>query len=119
MFEIERKAQTLVDRIWTRLSCGENHNPVAVTLTDQNAANRALSAAAFETAKCREPGGPTGRATVVITFEPSGKASSATVSDPPFAGTSSGACIAAALKRATVPAFSGLPGTMTKIISIQ
>jgi hypothetical protein len=86
---------------------------------DQNAAKAALASAAVETAKCREPGGPTGRATVVVTFEPSGKATSATVSDAPFAGTSSGACIAAAMKRATVPAFSGLPGTMTKIISIQ
>jgi len=86
---------------------------------DENAANRALAAAAFETAKCREPGGPAGRATVVVTFEPSGKASSATVSDPPFAGTSSGACIAAAMKRATVPPFSGLPGTVTKILSLQ
>jgi hypothetical protein len=86
---------------------------------DQNAAKAALASAAFETAKCREVGGPSGRATVVVTFEPSGKVSSATVSDPPFAGTSSGACIAAAMKRATVPAFSGLPGTLTKIISIQ
>jgi hypothetical protein len=86
---------------------------------DQNAANKALATAAFETAKCREPGGPSGRATVVVTFEPSGKVTSATVSDPPFAGTSSGACIAAAMKRATVPAFSGLPGTVTKILSIQ
>ena len=86
---------------------------------DQNAANRALATAAVETAKCREPGGPSGRATVVVTFEPSGKAVSATVSDAPFAGTSSGACIAAAMKRASVPAFSGLPGTVTKILSIQ
>jgi Meckel syndrome type 1 protein len=86
---------------------------------DQNAAKASLSAVAFDTAKCREPGGPTGRATVVVTFEPSGKVSSSTVSDAPFAGTSSGACIAAALKRATVPAFTGLPGTVSKIISIQ
>jgi len=86
---------------------------------DQNAANRALATAAVETARCREAGGPSGRATVVVTFEPSGKVASATVSDAPFAGTSSGACIAAAMKRATVPAFSGLPGTVTKILSIQ
>ncbi len=86
---------------------------------DQNAAKAALANAAFETAKCRESGGPTGLATVVVTFEPSGKVASATVSNAPFAGTSSGACITAALKRATVPAFSGLPGTVTKIISIQ
>jgi len=86
---------------------------------DSNAANKALAAASYETAKCREPGGPTGLVTVVVTFEPSGKVTSATVSDGPFAGTSSGACIAAALKRATVPPFSGLPGTVSKIIGIQ
>ena len=86
---------------------------------DQSAANKALAASAFETAKCREKGGPAGKATLVVTFAPSGQVASATVSDPPFAGTSSGACIAAAMKKATVPAFSGLPGTVTKIISIQ
>jgi hypothetical protein len=86
---------------------------------DVNAAKSALASAAVDTAQCRENGGPTGIATVVVTFDPSGKVSSAIVSDPPFAGTSSGACIAAAMKRATVPAFSGLPGTATKIISLQ
>ena len=86
---------------------------------DPKIANAALAAAAFETAKCKEKGGPTGKATIVVTFEPSGKVGSATVSDAPFAGTSSGACISAAMKRATVPPFSGLPGTVTKILSIQ
>jgi len=86
---------------------------------DQNAANKALAAAAFETAKCKEAGGPTGLATVMVTFDPSGKVASATVSDAPFAGTSSGACIAGAMKRASVPPFTGLPGTASKIISIQ
>jgi len=86
---------------------------------DANAAKAALTAAAAGTAACREKGGPAGKATIVVTFEPSGKVSSATVSDAPFAGTSSGACIATAMKRATVPAFSGLPGTVTKTISIQ
>jgi hypothetical protein len=86
---------------------------------DVNAANKALATAAFETAKCKEAGGPTGLATVMVTFDPSGKVSSATVSDAPFAGTSSGTCIAATMKRATVPPFTGLPGTATKIISIQ
>lgn len=86
---------------------------------DQAAAVKALNAAVFGTAKCREKGGPTGRATVAVTFDPSGKVSSATVSDAPFSGTTSGACIAEAMKKATVPPFSGLPGTVTKIISIQ
>ena len=97
----------------------DKKGPSATQRFDPNAAKAALSAAAFETAKCREKGGPTGKATIVVTFEPSGKVGSATVSDAPFAGTSSGACIAAAMKKATVPAFSGLPGTVTKILSIQ
>jgi hypothetical protein len=86
---------------------------------DPTAANKALASASFDTAKCRENGGPSGTATIVVTFEPSGKVASATVSDPPFAGTSSGTCISAAMKRASVPPFSGLPGTVTKVISIQ
>ncbi len=86
---------------------------------DVNAANKALAVAAVDTAKCRERGGPSGKATVAVTFEPSGKAASATVSDAPFAGTSSGACIVETLKRATVPPFSGLPGSVTKILYIQ
>jgi GYF domain 2 len=97
----------------------EKAGPAGTQRFDVSAANKALATATFETAKCREKGGPMGKATIVVTFEPSGKVASATVSDAPFAGTSSGACIAAAMKRATVPPFSGLPGTATKVISIQ
>jgi cytoskeletal protein RodZ len=86
---------------------------------DATAAKAALTTAAAGTAPCREKGGPAGKATIVVTFEPSGKVATAVVSDAPFAGTSSGACISAAMKRATVPPFSGLPGTVTKVISIQ
>jgi hypothetical protein len=86
---------------------------------DANAAKAALATAAARTPACREKGGPAGKATIVVTFDPSGKVSSATVSDAPFAGTPSGTCIATAMKRATIPPFSGLPGTVTKIISIQ
>jgi len=86
---------------------------------DANLAKAALTTAAMQVGACREKGGPAGKATVVVTFDPSGKVSSATVSDAPFAGTSSGACIATVMKRATVPAFSGLPGTVSKTLSIQ
>ena len=92
--------------------------PGATQRFDPNVAKAALAPATFEAGKCREAGGPTGRATIVVTFDPSGKVASAVVSDPPFAGTSSGACIVNAMKRATVPPFSGLPGTVTKTISI-
>jgi len=86
---------------------------------DPNVAKAALALAATEAGKCRESGGPTGTATLSITFEPSGKVASAAITDPPFAGTSSGACIVLAMKRANMPPFSGLPGTLTKTISIQ
>ena len=62
---------------------------------------------------------PLGKATVVVTFEPDGTVSAATVSDPPFAGTATGNCIAQAMKRASVPPFSGLPGTVSKSLAIQ
>ena len=56
--------------------------------------------------------------TVAVTFDPSGKVSSATITDAPFAGTPTGACISSALKRAVIAPFSGLPGTVSKTFSI-
>lgn len=95
----------------------EKHGPTQ--RFDEKAAKAAVTTAASGVGVCRERGGPSGKATVVVTFDPSGKASGATVSDPPFAGTSSGACIATVLKKASVAPFSGLPGSVTKTISIQ
>jgi hypothetical protein len=86
---------------------------------DPNVAKAAITAAAQAINVCREKGGPTGKATVVVTFAPDGKVSAAMVSDPPFAGTATGACIAQAMKRASVPPFSGLPGTISKSFAIQ
>lgn len=85
---------------------------------DPVAAKTALAAADRDAAKCRERGGPTGRVTILVTFDPSGKVASATIGDPPFAGTSSGTCISNVMKRVSVPAFSGLPRTVNKVISI-
>jgi hypothetical protein len=101
-------------------SADENHRVNGPTQRfDPAAAKAALASAAAGAAECREKDGPIGKASVVVTFEPSGKVSAATVSDAPFAGTPAGACIAEALKKASVPPFSGLPGTVTKIISLQ
>ncbi|MEP7053346.1 MAG: hypothetical protein ABJB12_23485 [Pseudomonadota bacterium] len=85
---------------------------------DPAAAKVALANAALSASECRDKTGPSGKASVVVTFEPSGDVSTATISDAPFAGTSSGSCIAETLKKATVPPFSGPPGTVTKIIII-
>jgi hypothetical protein len=85
---------------------------------DANLARAALAGVAGLTASCREKGGPVGRATIVVTFAATGKVASATLSDAPFAGTSSGACIATTMKRASIPPFSGPPGTVIKVISV-
>ncbi len=86
---------------------------------DPAATKTALSTAASQATACKESGGPTGKVTVVVTFDPSGKVSSATVGDAPFAGTPTGNCVAAAMKRATIAPFSGLPGTVSKSLVIQ
>lgn len=69
--------------------------------------------------KCKEPGGPRGVATAVIAFESSGKVSTVTFSDPPFAGTSTASCLTSILKQASIPPFKGLPGTLSQPISVR
>ncbi|HXK20130.1 MAG TPA: hypothetical protein VNG33_20100, partial [Polyangiaceae bacterium] len=92
---------------------------VAATARFDAAATKApLAQAANDAQACKQSGGPTGKVSVVVTFDPNGKVSSATITEPPFAGTATGACIAAALKRAVIPPFSGLPGTVSKTFSI-
>jgi GYF domain 2 len=77
-----------------------------------------LAQAANDAQACKQGGGPTGKVTVVVTFDPSGKVSGATITEAPFAGTATGACISSALKRAAIAPFSGLPGSVSKTFSI-
>jgi hypothetical protein len=56
---------------------------------------------------------------VVVTFAPSGRVTSANISGPPFAGTPTGGCIAAALRKTRVPAFDGERITVSKTVVIQ
>ena len=85
---------------------------------DAAATKAPLAQAATDAQACKQSGGPSGKVTVVVTFDPNGKVSSATITDAPFAGTATGTCIASALKRATIAPFSGLPGTVSKTFSI-
>jgi hypothetical protein len=85
---------------------------------DPAATKAPLAEAAGQAQACKQSGGPSGKVTVVVTFEPNGKVSSATITDAPFAGTATATCISAALKRATIAPFSGLPGTVSKTFSI-
>ncbi|RYZ10042.1 MAG: hypothetical protein EOO73_00210 [Myxococcales bacterium] len=86
---------------------------------DRAAAAAALTAAASAASTCRKDGDPSGTASVVITFAPSGRVTSANLGGPPFAGTPTGGCIAAALRKARVPAFEGERVTVSKTIVVQ
>jgi hypothetical protein len=88
------------------------------TRFDAAATKAPLAHAASEAQACKQGGGPSGKVTVVVTFDPSGKVSSATITEPPFAGTATATCISSALKRATIAPFGGLPGTVSKTFSI-
>lgn len=86
---------------------------------DVGAAQASLAAAAAQAAGCRKEGDPTGSASVRITFSNAGAAARATIEGPPFAGTETGSCIAAAMKTAKVPAYSGDRVSVLKHIVIQ
>jgi hypothetical protein len=86
---------------------------------DRVAASAALNTAAAQASACRKEGDPTGAAAVVVTFAPSGRVTSANVNGPPFAGTATGGCIAAAMRRAKVPPFSGAHVTVGKTVPIR
>lgn len=85
----------------------------------RSAASEALAAAALRAASCRKDGDPSGTASVTVTFAPSGRVTSATVSGPPFAGTRTGGCIASTLRTAKVPAFAGDKVTVAKTVVIR
>jgi predicted Zn finger-like uncharacterized protein len=86
---------------------------------DPAAAAAALTAGAAQASSCRKEGDPSGVASVVITFAPSGRVTSANISGPPYAGTPTGGCIAAVLRKAHVPPFDGDRVTVSKTIVIQ
>jgi len=86
---------------------------------DKAAAAAALGDAVGQASACRKDGDATGVASVIVTFAPSGRVTSANVSGPPFAGTPTGGCIAATLRRTKVPPFSGDRVTVSKTVVIQ
>lgn len=56
---------------------------------------------------------------VSVTFAASGRATRAMINGGPFRGTSTGSCIAAALRGASVPAFDGQPVTVNTSIHLR
>lgn len=86
---------------------------------DKNAAAASLQVAEGQAGACRGAGDPSGTARVVVTFAPSGRATTATVSGAPFAGTATGGCIASRFRSARVPPFAGSYVTVTKTVVVR
>jgi hypothetical protein len=80
--------------------------PAMIVPFDRVAALAALDAAAQRAQACK-PADTLGATRVAVTFAPTGKVTTAVVEGPPFAGTRVGGCIAAMLRDATIPPFSG------------
>jgi hypothetical protein len=97
----------------------EPSRPAVTAPFDKTAAVTVLNSLAGQASACRQGSDPSGIATVVLTFAPSGRVTSATVNGPPFAGTSTGGCVARTLRRAQVPAFSGDHVTVSKSVLVQ
>jgi hypothetical protein len=68
---------------------------------------------------CRNAADPSGIAKVVMVFSTSGRVTSATVSGPPFAGTTTGGCIASRFRALRLPAFDGERRTIRKTVVVQ
>ena len=83
---------------------------------DRGAAISALNAAAGQAQSCRRPDTPVGQSRMSVTFAPSGKAQTVTMSGA-HAGTPIEGCVVAAFKRASVPPFTGSSQTLPKSIS--
>jgi predicted Zn finger-like uncharacterized protein len=84
----------------------------------KSSAISALTAASMSAAVCKKPGGPTGSGKATVTFAPSGRVTTATVSGA-FAGTPVGGCIASGFRKAHVPPFSGSAVTVSKSFTIN
>jgi hypothetical protein len=85
---------------------------------DRASAESALSAAAAAASSCRQPDSPAGASRVSVTFAPTGRVTTATVSGA-FAGTPTGGCIARTFRAAQVPPFEGKLVTVHKTVAIR
>ncbi len=65
---------------------------------------------------CRSAVGPSGKGTVHLTFAGDGTVSNVTI-DPPYAGTSRGACVTGLFRTPRVAPFSGTPGPLPHTFS--
>ena len=86
---------------------------------DAEAARQSIALAEERLSVCRGPSDPTGPATVVVRYAPSGRVTTATVESGPFAGTPAGGCIAATFRSTRVPPFAGDPVTVKRTVTLR
>ena len=90
---------------------------VATPPFDAKLADGVLGAVDARIANCRSAVGPSGLGTVHVAFATDGTVSNVTL-DPPYAGTSRGACLAGLFRTTRVPPFSGAPGPLLHTFSL-
>ena len=93
-------------------------DPASVGIS-RPAAAVAISAAGRRAASCLQPGDARGSIPVSVTFAPSGRVTRSTVDGGAFAGTTTGGCIARALRGAGVAPFEGAPVTVHSSVSFR
>jgi hypothetical protein len=79
---------------------------VAAAAFDTALASSSITAAFARASSCLKDGDPRQPATILLTYAPSGRVTTAVLSGP-YSGTAVGGCIAATLRTARVPPFSG------------
>ena len=94
--------------------------PTGPTVTSAPPFDRAaaLRALGVNVASCKRGGAPSGAGHVKVTFQPSGAVSAVEV-DAPYAGTTTGSCVAQRFRGATIPAFAGAPLSVGKSFVIE
>jgi hypothetical protein len=79
---------------------------VAAAAFDTALASSSITAAFARASSCLKDGDPRQPATILLTYAPSGRVTTAVLSGP-YSGTAVGGCIAATLRTARVPPFAG------------
>jgi predicted Zn finger-like uncharacterized protein len=92
--------------------------PTALPAFDRAAAVEALTAAAANAGSCKQADGPTGEGQATVTFAPSGRVTSASVSGA-LAGSRVGGCVAKLFRSARVPPFAGDSVTVSKRFTVE
>lgn len=85
---------------------------------DRTAAAEAMRSAAESAQNCKTAAGPTGSGVATITFAPSGRVTSASVTGD-FAGSTVGGCVAKLFRAARITPFTGDAVTVTKRFSVD